>query len=156
MTNHDVLTDPNPAGAWTQGIVPGGTFLADFLYPAPAERRIGAIIGWWERRRLPYNLIIGGTGFVTMTIGSLIMGLNGDFEPLFWVRSGIFWLVTANVSYTLGPIAEIALQKLFGRKLLPSGPLLFRAAVTIAVGVTLLPIIFIALGYLAMSLGIGP
>ncbi len=145
-----------PAGGRTRGIVPGGTALGDFLYPPPAERRVGAIIRWWEKRRLPYNLIIGGTGFVTMTIGLLIMGLNGDFEPLFWVRSGIFWLVTANVSYTLGPIAEIALQKLFGRTLLPSGPLLFRAAVTIAVGVTLLPIIFIALGYLAMSLGIGP
>ncbi|WP_419940583.1 hypothetical protein [Candidatus Palauibacter sp.] len=156
MTNHDVLTDPNPAGGLARGIVPGGTALGDFLYPPPAGRRVGAIIRWWEKRRLPYNLIIGGTGFVTMTIGSLIMGLNGDFEPLSWVRSGIFWLVAANVSYTLGPIAEIALQKLFGRTLLPAGPLLFRAAVTIAVGVTLLPIIFIALGYLAMSLGIGP
>ncbi|WP_420636418.1 hypothetical protein [Candidatus Palauibacter sp.] len=145
-----------PSGPSSGGIVPGGTALGDFLYPAPARRRVGAIIGWWEKRRLPYNLTIGGTGFVTVTIGSLIMGLNGDFEPLFWVRSGIFWLVAANVSYTLGPIAEIALQKLFGRKLFPAGPLLFRAAVTVAVGVTLLPIIFIALGYLAMSLGIGP
>ena len=132
------------------------TALGDFLYPAPAERRVWAIIGWWEKRRLPCNLIVGATGIVTMAVGSLIMGLNGDFEPLFWVRSGIFWLVAANVSYTLGPIAEIGLQKLFGRGLFPAGPLLFRAAVTTAVGVTLLPIIFIALVYVAMSLGIGP
>ncbi len=152
----DAMTDStSPAGGIPRGSVPGGTFLADFLYPAPAERRVGAIIGWWEKRRLPYNLIVVGTGLVTMTVGSLIMALNGEFEPLVWFRVGVFWLVAANVSYTLGAAIEIALDKLFGRGVLPAGPLLFRAGVTASVGATLFPIIFIVLGYIAMSLGIG-
>ncbi|WP_420448956.1 hypothetical protein [Candidatus Palauibacter sp.] len=145
-----------PLDGLTQSIVPGGSFLADFLYPAPAERRIGAIIGWWEKRRLPYNLIIGGTGLVTMTVGSLIMALNGEFTPVAWLRGSVFWLIMLNVSYSLGPIVEIALQKSFRDKLLPAGPLLFRAGVTIAVGVTLLPIIAMTLAYIAMALGVGP
>lgn len=145
-----------PGDGLTQSIVPGGTFLADFLYPAPAERRVGAIIGWWERRRLPYNLIIGGTGLFTMTVGSLIMALNGEFTPVAWLRGSVFWLIMLNVSYSLGPIVEIALQKSFRDKLLPAGPLLFRAGVTIAIGVTLLPIIAMTLAYIAMALGIGP
>jgi len=153
----DAVTDSTPAGGGLpQGSAAGGTFLADFLYPAPAERRVGAIIGWWEKRRLPYNLIVGGTGLVTMTVGSLIMALNGEFEPLVWFRVGVFWLVAANVSFTLGAAIEIALHKFFGRGLLPAGPLLFRAGVTASVGATLFPIIFIVLGHIAMSLGIGP
>ena len=153
----DAPTDStSPGGGLTRGILPRGTALGDFLYPPPAERRIGAILGWWEKRRLPYNLIVGGTGLVTMTAGSLIMALNGEFEPLIWFRVGVFWLIAANVGYTLGAAAEIALHKLFGRGLLPAGPLLFRAGVTAAVGATLFPIIFIILGYIAMSLGIGP
>ena len=140
--NPDAITESTSRrGGFTQRHVPGGTFLADFLYPAPAARRVGAIIGWWEKRRLPYNLVVGGTGLVTMTIGSLIMALNGEFEPLIWFRLGVFWLVAANVSYTLGAATEIALDKFFGRRLLPAGPLLFRAGVTAAVGATLFPII---------------
>ncbi|WP_419949695.1 hypothetical protein [Candidatus Palauibacter sp.] len=154
---HDATTDSTaPAGALARGIVPGGTFLADFLYPAPAARRVGAIIGWWERRRLPYNLIIGGTGLVTTAAVSLAMALNGESEPLMWFRAAGFWLVAANVCYALGPAAEIALEKLFGRSLLPAGPLLFRAGLTAAVGVTLAPIVFVTIAYIAMALGIGP
>ncbi|WP_420463278.1 hypothetical protein [Candidatus Palauibacter sp.] len=157
MIEERTLTEPTlPGAGLTRGIVPGGTFLADFLYPAPAERRIGAIIGWWERRRLPYNLIIGGTGLVTGTVVSLMMALNGESEPLMWFRAGVFWLISANVCYTLGPVAEMSLQKLFGRRLLPAGPLLFRAGLTAAVGVTLAPIVFVTIAYIAMALGIGP
>ena len=117
MIEERTLTEPTlPGAGLTRGIVPGGTFLADFLYPAPAERRIGAIIGWWERRRLPYNLIIGGTGLVTGTVVSLMMALNGESEPLMW----------------------------------------FRAGLTAAVGVTLAPIVFVTIAYIAMALGIGP
>ena len=154
MTNHDTLTDPSPAGELTRGIVPGGTFLADFLYPEPAERRVGAIIGWWEKRRLPYNLIVGGTGLVTMTFAAALTAVVATLQPVDLVRGAIWWGVWANVCYSLGPAVEIALQKLFGRRLLPAGPLLFRAGVTIAAGVTLLPIIPLTIGFILNFLGL--
>lgn len=157
MTNAETPADfALPADAATPGIVPGGTALGDFLYPVPAERRIGAIVRWWERRRLPYNLIVGGTGLVATTTVSLFWALSGESEPLIWFRAAGFWLVAANVCYTLGPAAEVALEKLFGRRLLPAGPLLFRAGLAIAIGVTLAPVILFTIAYVAMALGIGP
>ena len=154
MTSHDTLTDPAPAAELARGIVPGGTFLADFLYPEPAERRVGAIIGWWEKRRLPYNLIVGATGLVTMTFGAALTAVVATLQPVDLVRAVIWWAVWANVCYSLGPVAEIALEKLFGRRLLPTGPLFFRAGVTIAVGVTLLPIIPLTIGFILRFFGV--
>ena len=154
---HDATThSTTPAGALARGVVPDRTFLADFLYPPPAERRVGAIIGWWEKRRLPYNLIVGGTGLLSATAVSFFMTLNGGPGLVDWLQVGLFWLIAANVCYTLGPAVEIALQKLLGRKLLPAGPLLFRAGLTIALGVALAPIIFVTIAHLATALGVGP
>ncbi|WP_420463277.1 hypothetical protein [Candidatus Palauibacter sp.] len=151
---HDATTDAtSPAGGLTQGIVPGGTFLADFLYPAPAERRVGAIIRWWEKRRLPYNLVVGVTGLVTMTFGVLVTVVVDTLQPIDMFRGAIWWAVMANLCYSLGPVAEIALEKMFGGRLLPAGPLLFRAGVTLAVGVTLLPILLLIIGTVATLLG---
>ena len=145
---HDATTDSTlQAGGLERGIVPGGTFLADFLYPDPAERRVGAIIGWWEKRRLPYNVIVGATGLVTMTFGAALTAEVATLQAVDMVRAAIGWAVWANVCYSLGPATEIALEKLFGRRLLPTGPLLFRAGVTVAVGITLLPIIPLTIGF---------
>ncbi|MXW56059.1 MAG: hypothetical protein F4Z33_01255 [Gemmatimonadales bacterium] len=153
----DALTDStSPRDGLRVGSVPGGTFLADFLYPAPAERRVGAIIGWWEKRRLPYNLIIGGSGLLSATVVASFMTFNGAPGLLEWLQIGLFWLIAANACYTLGPAAEIALQKFLGRRLLPAGPLLFRAGLTIALGVALAPVIFVTIAYLATALGVGP
>ena len=153
MTSHDTLTDPTSAEL-ARGIVPGGTFLADFLYPEPAERRVGAMIGWWEKRRLPYNLIVGAIGLVPLTVGVLFTTLVASLQPVDMFRAAIWWGVIANLCYTLGPVAEIALEKLFGRRLLPAGPLLFRAGVTVAVGVTPLPLIPLTIGFILRLLGV--
>ena len=154
MTNRDTRTDTPITTDLTHGLVPGGTILADFLYPPPAERRVGAIIRWWEKRRLPYNLIVGATGLVTMTFGALLTSVVATLQPVDLVRGAIWWAVWANVCYSLGPVAEIALEKMFGGRLLPAGPLLFRAGVTIAVGVTLLPIIPLTIGFILNFLGL--
>ena len=153
----DTTTDSTvPLDGLTQSIVPGGTFLADFLYPAPAERRIGAIIGWWEKRRLPYNFIIGGTGLVSAAVVSFFMVSMGGPGLVEWLQIGFFWLIAANACYTLGPATEIALQKLLGRRLLPAGPLLFRAGLITAIGVAMAPILFVTIAYIATVLGVGP
>ncbi|MYE34642.1 MAG: hypothetical protein F4X23_07285 [Gemmatimonadales bacterium] len=153
----DTLTDStSPRDGLQVGSAPGGTFLANFFYPAPAERRVGAIIGWWEKRRLPYNFIIVGTGLVSATATSFFMTLNGGPGLIEWLQVGLFWLIAANVCYTLGPAAEVALQKLLGDGLRPAGPLLFRTGLTVAFGVALAPIIFVTIAYLATALGVGP
>ncbi len=116
------------------------TELTEFLFPAPARRTVGGIVRWWESRRLAYNLFVGGAGFLSLGAIKLITllppGLPGARVP--WLAVVGFG-VMANVCYLLGPAVEIALQKLWGEKLLPVGPGLFRMGLTFSVGLALFP-----------------
>lgn len=116
------------------------TELTEFLFPAPARRTVGGIVRWWESRRLAYNLFVGGAGLLSLGIMKLIAlvppGLAGARAP--WQGVVVFG-VMANVCYLLGPTIELALQKLWGEKLLPVGPALFRIGLTFSVGLALFP-----------------
>jgi hypothetical protein len=121
------------------------TDLATFLFPAPAPRTAGGILRWWEARRLPYNLIVGGAGLVTLgVVGVATLILPGDpgFPPIGPV---VAFGVLANLFYLLGPAVEIAAHKLWGRTLLPVGPALFRMGLTFSVGLALFPSLLVAL-----------
>jgi len=127
----------------------GDGALVRFLYPAPAERRAGAIVMWWEKRRLPYNLIVGASGLVTLGLHALVHGLNGGNLTAVMIVG-----VLANVAYTFGSIIEVAVSKRWGRRVLPLGPVLFRQGVLFSVGLTfVLPTIIIAIGAIAKTLG---
>jgi hypothetical protein len=130
----------------------GDSVLVRLLYPAPAERRPGAIIGWWEKRRLPYNLIVGTSGLMTLCLNTLVHGLpNGPDGTLAVV---VAFGVMANVAYTLGSVVEVAVHRLWGNKLLPMGPFLFRQGVLFSVGLTfVLPAIILTVGAIAKLLG---
>jgi hypothetical protein len=139
----------------TEVMIPGGSALGSFLYSKPAERHAGAIIRWWEARRLPYNLILGGAGAVSLGVVALVAALppGGGLIGLPLIPIAVYG-VLANVCYSLGPAVELALEKVWGRRLLPAGPLLFRAGLTFAVGLTLLPIILVTIGYLMRIIGV--
>ena len=40
-----------------------------------------AIIGWWELRRIPYNLIVGGVGFISLLLFFLFINLAHELQP---------------------------------------------------------------------------
>ena len=114
--------------------------LTEFLYPAPARRTVGSIIGWWERRRLAYNVVVGSAGLLSL---GLVYGINvlppgGTLLPFFWPAIVAFG-VMANVCYLFGPMTELVVAWVFGRGLLPTGPTLFRAGLTFSVGLALFP-----------------
>jgi hypothetical protein len=85
--------------------------------PTPSAR---AAIGWWEVRRIPYNLIVGCAGIVTCIVIAII-GLgsyfffNSDFglpgSPLLAVFSVIIYGFLANLCYTGGWIAELIVRR---------------------------------------------
>ena len=114
--------------------------LVEFLYPAPARRTAGGIVRWWEHRRLPYNLFVGGAGLLSLGYVGLLQTAVWGSAPgptlLFPVAA---FGVGANVCYALGPLVEIAAEKAFGRRLLPVGPMLYRMGLTFSVGLALLP-----------------
>lgn len=131
----------------------GGSSLTGFLFPAPAPRTTGGIVRWWESRRLHYNAIVGGTGLLTLGVINVVASL-----PPFAHDIGFFWGgviaygVLANLCYFLGPIGEIAVEKLSGGKILPTGPVFFRMGLTFAVGLTLLPVLLIMIEWIVRIL----
>lgn len=119
------------------------SFLTELLFPLPAHRRtILGIVTWWESRRLLYNGIVGAAGLVTLTVVAIadatIPG-HGGFGPGALLPI-LAYGVLANVCYTLGPIIELTLERVWKDRLLPIGPALFRQGLAFSIGLTLLPI----------------
>ena len=117
------------------------TSLTEFLFPAPARRRPLDIIGWWEKRRLAYNVFVGSAGLLSLGIMSVIslilpMGGQGFFIP--W-QPVVAFGVMANIFYLLGPAAELLIHRLFRGEILPTGPALYRMGLTFSVGLALFP-----------------
>jgi hypothetical protein len=114
--------------------------VTDFLFPAPAPRSLTGIWRWWEARRLHFNLLVGGSGLVSLAVIRLVTWLppsrHDQFLPLAAV---VVFGVMANVCYTLGPVVEGVSEKLWGRKILPVGPTLFRMGLSFSMGLALLP-----------------
>lgn len=133
-----------------------GSRVGDFLFPEPAERRVGAIIGWWESRRLPYNLIVGASGVVSLSVLAISSALPPNPIPFaFSMVPVVIYGVLANLCYTLGSVVEVACHKLWGSELLPVGPSLFRAGLTLSVGLTLVvPVILAAVVWVLRLLGV--
>ncbi len=117
--------------------------LVEYLYPAlPLRRTALAVVGWWESRRLVYNLVVGATGLLTLAVGTLTLMLppsEGVQLPP-W-QAIVAYGVMANFAYTLGPVVELALRRICGDELRPVGPLLFRQGLAFSVGLTLIPAI---------------
>ena len=115
-----------------------GSALARFLYPKPAKRTVGSIFRWWERRRLAFTAMISAGGAVSLGSHGLLTWLEGgaiEFPPLFGVLG---MLALANACYTLGPLTEALLHKIWGKDVLPVGPHLFRAGLALSVGIAFL------------------
>ncbi len=127
------------------------TELVEFLFPAPAERRPGAIWAWWERRRLAYNVWVGSAGAFTVAAGTFLSLLPPHPEglpPLIIWQPIVLFGVLANLFYTSGAVLETLAQKLWGRQLLPVGPALYRMGLTFSVGLALFPTLIMLIGWI--------
>lgn len=122
------------------------TTLTEFLFPAPARRSAGAIILWWEGRRLPFNLWVGSAGLVSLlVVTGVAAALDGVFILPYLVIPSAMFGGLANVCYLLGPTAEILIHAVWGRRVLPTGPTLYRMGLTFSVGLALLPTLLVTL-----------
>jgi hypothetical protein len=124
--------------------------ITEFLFPAPAPRNAHSIIGWWERRRLAFNGFVGAAGVFSLSVMHIVSRLPPDAHglPNEWPIPVIVFGVLANVCYFLGPACEIALEKVWGGTLLPSGPMLYRMGLTFSVGLALLPTLLVGIDWL--------
>ena len=123
--------------------------LTEFLFPAPARRSTGAIMRWWESRRLQFNLVVGTAGVFSLGIVWVMTSLPPNahatgIPPQVVVVFGVL----ANVCYFLGPAVEIGVEKLSRGRILPTGPALFRMGLTFSTGLALLPVLIAGLDWL--------
>lgn len=123
--------------------------LTRLLFPAPAEiRDTATILRWWESRRLTYNLIVGGTGVVTILAikGIALLPPLSTHVPIFWpgvIAYGLF----ANLCYSLGFATEAAMQRAWHDETPRVGPALFRQGLAFSVGLTLFPIALMGINW---------
>ena len=120
--------------------------LVEVLYPLPDRRRTAlSSLHWWESRRLLFNKVVGATGLVTFAFASVFFIIAGEFSLTPLIVGSVVYGIAANACYTLGWVAELAARAAWGRHAPDLGPLLFRQGLIFSVGLTLLPVLLMAL-----------
>jgi hypothetical protein len=115
-----------------------------WLFTVPdRERTPSEIILWWESRRIPYNLIVGLFGLISLGIIALIE-INSPYAmgtsfPLLCI---IFFGLGANVFYTGGWIVELLARGISKEPSRNSGPQLLLAGLVFSVLLDFIPLIF--------------
>jgi hypothetical protein len=112
-------------------------------------------IGWWEARRVPFNLIVASAGIVSVAVVSVV-GLgayflfNSDFgvpdPPLFAVLGVIFYGVVVNICYTGGWIVELLIRTAWPEQADRFATLSLSLGLLLTILVTLLPAIVVSAG----------
>jgi hypothetical protein len=122
--------------------------LEDVLFPPADYRRTTlSTIGWWESRRGMYNVIVGGTGLFSLLVIRLITLVPPGVHFLFDWRPVAAYGLLANVCYTLGWGTELLLHRIMRQRAPAIGPALFRQGLAFSVGLTLLPIVLVSIGW---------
>ena len=125
------------------------------------------MIGWWEARRISFNLIVGLAGAVSGA-ALAVMALVGELlfdvpigipdPPILAVAAIVFYGVAANVCFTGGWIAELIVRRTWPSEAEGLATLSFTLGVVFAVVVTLLPPVIVGglaiLGGVAQMLGV--
>jgi hypothetical protein len=130
------------------------TAIARLFFPAPV-RHSGALstLLWWERRRAAFNAAVGGAGLVTFSAFALASLWPGTGIRILEMLPGVLiFAVLANVCYTSGWLVESLMRLVWKERAPLAGPLLFRQGVIFSVGVTLLPLVVLAIA-LGMQVG---
>ncbi len=113
---------------------------------------VANVIGWWETRRIPFNLIVGCSGILTcIVVGVVAIGgsilFNSDIglpaPPLLAVFGVLFYGIMANICFTGGWLLELVIRKIWPREADRFATLSFSLGVTFSVLLTLAPAIVI-------------
>jgi len=111
------------------------------------------VIGWWEARRLVFNLIVGAAGIGTAGI-ILIVALISERllggpigmpdPPIVAVLGVVLFAAGANVCYTGGWLAELLVKRAWPDESEQFGASTFAMGLIFAVAVTLAPVVLVA------------
>jgi hypothetical protein len=120
------------------------------------------VIGWWEARRVPYNLIVGATGLATGTI-MLITGFVVEIflgepvgipdPPLVVIFALVFYAIMANICFTGGWVIELAVHRIWGEQAQSFGPISFTLGLLFSIALTIAPV-FLVVGVVLLRMGL--
>ncbi len=129
-----------------------------FFSPVYVPRTAWSIVGWWERRRPVYNLVLAVAGALSLGAQSLFNALpphpSSPDVPLGLVGV-LAYAMLANLCYTAGPAVDVYIRRRWGDQYAVVGPTLFRYGFVFSVGLTLLPIPLSLLGWALRLLQVG-
>ena len=106
------------------------------------------VIGWWEARRIPFNMIVGVAGAISGAavlciglVGELVFGVPFGLPdpPIFAVAAVVLYALGANVCFAGGWMAELIVRRTWPDESDRFGTLSFTLGLVFAVVVTLLP-----------------
>jgi|SRR6266481_5754172 len=112
-------------------------------------------IGWWEGRRIPFNLLVGSAGiFTCIVVGVVALGSEILFHtefglpdpPAFGLIGIIGYGILANVCFTGGWLAELVVRRIWPREADRFATLSLAFGVVFSVLLTLAPGIVIGAG----------
>lgn len=123
-------------------------FFTPLYYPlSPLQ-----VIGWWERRRLAYNICVGAAGLLSLATVWLLHPQRSAMADFGLVIGAGLYGVAANACYTVGWMADLALRKLLGIRAPDLAPVLLRYGFVFSLGLTLLPIPVAVAGRVLMAI----
>ena len=100
------------------------------------------VIAWWEIRRIPYNIIVGVVGFISLMLFFLFIDLAHELkpgedavEPMALFAAPIL----LNICYTAGWICELFLRLVWREKSPVVGPTLFKLGLSASLFAAVLP-----------------
>ena len=135
---------------------PPVTTVEKWFLPLYYPRSPLQVIGWWERRRLMYNVSVGVAGLLTLGVGAALGMLLSPGTMPSEVVGVIVYGFLANVCYTLGPVADLMLRRILGIRAPDIAPVMFRYGYVFSIGLTLLPIPIMMAGAIAqLVFGLG-
>lgn len=125
---------------------------------SPGSDSFWEILGWWELRRIPYNLIVGGVGVVSCGVILAVAAIGSELfdeplglpdPPIIAVFVILAYGVAANVCYSGGCIAEWLVRKVWRERAGAFGEISFVLGGLFSILLTLAPA-----GFCLMALGI--
>jgi len=129
-----------------------------FFSPVYIPRSAWPIVGWWERRRPVYNLVLAVAGGLSLGAQSLFQVLPPRSSPPevpLGLVGVLAYAVLVNLCYSAGPAADVYVRRRWGDASAAAGPTLFRYGFVFSIGLTLLPIPLSFLGWVLRLLHVG-
>ena len=109
--------------------------------------RVRDVIGWWEARRIPFNLIVGSAGVLTCFLVGITAVATETFgtefglpdPPVFALFGVIAYAIAANLCFTGGWLAELVVRRIWPAEADRFATLSLSTGVVFSVLLTLAP-----------------